>query len=266
MHLLLIGLLGLGCSADHYASKGKEALDAHALPKAENLYRKALSRDSSHVDALAGLGWTYLLAGQQDAARGAFERCREVDVGSTECMRGRASVASADGNPALARSILDAAVGIEPHDAGVQSSLALLELSQGDLDAADGRYTQLMARFPARAEYRVGLAELRIRQDRDEEAVSVVEAALALPDVPRRTQAMLYQTQARALVAATADRVDPARCSETAPQVRVWLNAADAAVEAAQATGVELPDLPVVLRLLRRRRAAVDAECSRSVP
>ena len=68
-------------------------------------------------------------------------------------------------------------------------------------------------------------------------------------------------TQARALIAATADRVDPDRCAQTAPQVRAWLDAADSAVSGASGTGISLPDLPVVGRLLRRRRASVEAEC-----
>jgi len=261
MPRLMLCLLVLGCSAEHYADKGKTALDAHQLAEAEGHYRKALARDSAHAPALSGLGWTYLLAGQVDAARGSFERCSEVAPELVECLRGRASVASAEGNSAKAREFLDQAVGIDPHDAGVISSLALLDLSQGDYAAADARYDQLVARFPGKAEYRLGLAEVRIRQDRDEEAVAVIEAALALDDVPVRTRAMLHQTQARALVAATADRVDSSRCAETAPQVRVWLAAADRAVASAVATGVALPDLPVVRRLLRRRHSAVEADC-----
>jgi hypothetical protein len=76
-----------------------------------------------------------------------------------------------------------------------------------------------------------------------------------------RTRAMLHQTKARALVAATADRVDSTRCEQTAPQVRAWLIAADRAVADAAATGVSMPDLPVVRRLLRRRHAAVESDC-----
>jgi len=261
MGLLVVLMLGLGCSADHYTDKAKVALSGHDLPKAEGLFRKALSRNSEHGPALAGLGWTYLLAGEIEAARGSFDRCREVAPRSTECMRGRASVASAEGNPAQARSILDEAVGVDPYDAGVLSSLALLELSLEDYASAEGRYEQLIARFPVQAEYRLGLAEVRIRQDREVEAVAVVEEALALSDVPIRTQAMLYQTQARALVAATADRVDPKRCDATAPQVRAWLSAADQAVASAKSTGVDLPDLPVVVRLLGRRHASVATDC-----
>jgi len=254
-------VLILGCSAEHYSDKGKVALDTHQLAEAEGYFRKSLSRDSDHVPALAGLGWTYLLAGEVDAARGSFDRCREVDPTSTECLRGRASVATASGLSAAARTLLDEAIGIDPYDAGVLSSLALLDLSQGEYAAADDRYTQLVARFPDKPEYQLGLAEVRIRQDKEVEALTILEAALAMGAVPARTRAMLHQTQARALIAATADRVDSARCEQTAPQVRTWLVAADKAIAAAEATGVTLPDLPVVKRLLKRRHAAVEADC-----
>jgi Flp pilus assembly protein TadD len=254
-------VFGMACSAGYHTDNGKEALDTHDLAGAEASYRTALSRDPAHAPALAGLGWTYLLAGEVEAARGAFERCSEVEPESTECLRGRASVASSTGNTARALTLLEQAVGLDPYDAGVLSSLALLELAQGKLPAADARYSQLIARFPDKAEYRLGLAEVRIRQDRETEAVEEVEAGLACRDLPVRTRAMLLQTQARALIAATADRVDPDRCAQTAPQVRAWLDAADSAVSGASGTGISLPDLPVVGRLLRRRRASVEAEC-----
>ena len=59
----------MGCSADHHAEQGRVALDAHDLAAAEQAYRKALDREPSHAEALAGLGWTYHLAGQRGAAR-----------------------------------------------------------------------------------------------------------------------------------------------------------------------------------------------------
>ncbi len=253
--------LWLGCSAEHHAGKGKVALDAHQLAEAEGHFRKSLSRQPDHAPALAGLGWTYLLAGEIEAARGSFDRCREVDPQSTECLRGRASVASAAGQSASARALLEEAMGIDPYDAGVLSSLALHELSQGSHDAAEPRYAELSARHPDKAEYRLGMAEVRIRQDRELEAITVIDEALRLEAIPPRTRALLYQTQARALVAATADRVDSTRCDETAPQVRAWLQAASKAVAAAEGTGVKLPDLPVVARLLKRRQAAVESDC-----
>jgi prephenate dehydratase len=72
---------------------------------------------------------------------------------------------------------------------------------------------------------------------------------------------MLLQTQARALVAASAKRVDPENCASTAEPVRAWLDAADQAVSIADSLSVALPDLPVVKRRIRNQRARVSELC-----
>ena len=251
----------MGCSADHHSSKAKVALDAHDLVEAEARYRQALDQDSTHQEALAGLGWTYLLAGQTDAARGAFERCHETSPEAPECLRGAAAVASGEGNPARARRLLEQALVLDPHHAGVNSSLALLALAAGKLDIATEKYGNLVIRFPEQAEYRLGLAEVQLRRDAYEDALATIDAGLAQASTPSRYKAMFYQTRARTLVAGSAGRLDSKRCAATAPMVRAWLDAADTAAESAKATGVVLPDLVVVRRLLRRRRTMLDEAC-----
>jgi tetratricopeptide (TPR) repeat protein len=251
----------VACSADHHSSKAKLALDAHDLVEAEARYRQALDRDSTHAEALAGLGWTYLLAGQADAARGAFERCHETNPQAPDCLRGAAAVASGEGNPAHARRLLEQALVLDPHHAGVNSSLALLALAGGNLDIAAEKYAHLVTRYPDQAEYRLGLAEVQLRRDAYKPALATIDAGLAQSDTPLRYRAMLYQTRARTLVAGSAGRLDPARCAATSPMVRAWLGAADTAAESAKATGVVLPDLVVVRRLLRRRRTMLDEAC-----
>jgi tetratricopeptide (TPR) repeat protein len=250
-----------GCSADHYADKGKRALDGHDMVSAEGHYRAALARDTQHVGALSGLGWVYLLAGQKDAAMSAFKLCIQVSPESVECMRGRAGVASAVGKPAEAREWLEKALLIAPFDGGVQSSLALLDLAAGNVAAALQRYGQLVARFPDASEYRLGLAEAHLRNKDYTEALSVIDAGLDAHDGPVRTRAMLLQTQARTLISASGKRVDAARCAETAPVVLQWLDAAEQAVELAKSTGVELPDLPIVRRRLKRQQVRVVNLC-----
>ena len=254
-------VLVLGCSADHYAAKGKAAVAAHALSEAEGHYRAGLGRDPKHLDSLSGLGWVYLLAGKQDAASAAFAHCLVVAPEHVDCMRGSASVAVAKGNSARAKSLLETALAAAPHDAGVQSSLALLELAQGDTEAALGRYEQLVAREPGRAEYRLGLAEVLLREKRFEDALVQLDRGLAIETGPKRTRAILLQTQGRVLVAAAGKRFDPLRCAETAGPVLAWLDAAERAVQGAAESGVDLPDLPVVKRRVRRQRARVGSAC-----
>jgi len=249
------------CGADHYAAKGKAAQDAHDLPAAERHYRDAIARDPTHVEALAGLGWVYLLAGQSEAADAAFTQCRKADSINAECLRGSASVASAKGNPGEARRLLNEALETHPQHSGVLSSSALLDLAAGRVEEALRRYEQLVDREPTRAEYRLGLVEALMRAKRHREALDQIEKALALSSAPKRTRAMLLQTQARALVAASAKRVDPGACESTAAPVLAWLDAAEQAVESARSVGVALPDLPVVERRVRNQRARVSELC-----
>ena len=101
-----VALLGLACSADHLAEQGQAALDRHHLPAAEESFRRALSKEPRHLGALAGLGWTYQLAGERAAAFGAFERCGQVAPEHAECQRGLASVALSGGEPMKARGLL----------------------------------------------------------------------------------------------------------------------------------------------------------------
>jgi len=250
-----------GCSADHYADKGQAALDSHELADAEGHFRAALSRDARHADALAGLGWVYLLAGQRDASLSAFKLCVDVAPSSVDCLRGRAGVASAQGNPKDARQWLEKALALAPYDGGVQSSLALLDLAGGDVDAAIERYERLVARYPDSAEYRLGFAEAWLRKKDYQRALQVIDEGLQVEDSPVRTRAMLLQTQARTLIAASGKRVDVERCTETAPVVRAWLAAAEQAVNLAGATGVELPDLPTVRRRLKRQQVRIGNTC-----
>jgi len=263
---LAIGLGIVACSADHHATKGRAALESHQLGEAERLFRKALDRDPSHLDALAGLGWTYHLAGQRNAARSAFARCVDLSMEQAECLRGLGSLALAEGQLAVARDMLARARAVAPDDPKVLSSLALMALTTGDAKKAESAYEELVARFPLDAAYRLGLAEAVLRAGRPQDALTVVEEALAVADSPKRYQAMLWQLQARALIAASGGREDPNDCPGTAPAVREWLDAADAAATQAGLLGVNLPDLPAVRRQILRRRAVLDSACPMAAP
>lgn|GEM_PF-880573 len=268
--LVLLVLLGLGGvaalvvesqDAEHLAARGRQALDDNDLPRAEARFRQALARDPVQIGALAGLGWTYLLAGEPEAAQAAFERCGELAPDQAECLRGQASVDMAQGQPTKARVLLVKALQLAPDDPKVQSSMGLLELSDGDIAGGAARYESLVARFPDDAEYHVGLVEARLRQKRLVEALSLVDRALALEDTPVRTVATLYLQRARVLVASVADRADPQRCAETVPPLLAWLDAADHAVQAAADTGVRLPTQGDVQRAVGRSRGMVQDAC-----
>lgn len=261
--IVLFVWLATGCSADHHADRGKAALDAHDLAAAEKHFRAGLGREPNHVGALSGLGWVYLLAAQHEAASAAFGHCLSVSPKEVDCLRGSAGVATAQGNPALAKRQLNKAVALAPFDARVQSSLALLELAAGESDKAIARYRELIDREPERAEYRLGIAEALLRARDFAAALTQIEAGLAGESGPKRTRAMLLQAQGRALVASASKHLDPDDCAGSAEAVKVWLEAAETAANAARATGVDLPDLVEVDRRVRRQRARVAEVCAK---
>lgn len=260
--LLAAALFALvGCSAEFHAKEGREALDEHDLASAEKHFRAALDKEPALGDALSGLGWTYQIAGRADAAAGAFDRCLAALPQDVSCMRGKASVLLAKGQTAAASALLTSAAAIAPDDPGVASSQAILAMSQGDLDGALAGYKALIERFPTMAEYRVGLAEVLLRQKKTDEALAAVDEALALEETPVRFKAMLHLLRARTLVAATSGRVNPRDCANTAPPVLSWLDAADASLKLAEATGVSQGSVAGVSRLIARRRGAVEDRC-----
>jgi tetratricopeptide (TPR) repeat protein len=260
--LLGVGVAVLGgCSADATAARGQAALERYDLAAAEADFRAALARDPAHAGALAGLGWTYQLAGQHAAAAASFERCAEVAPASAECLRGQASAALVAGNLALAESRIGAARALAPDDPRVDNTRGLILLAAGDTAAAEAVFSGLADRFPEAAEYRVGLAESRIRQGKGDAALEAARAGLATAGDALRVRTVLLLLQARALVLVVSAHEDPTRCAETAPPLRAWLDAAAASVQAASETGVPVPDLSHVQRLVTRRRADLDARC-----
>ena len=262
MHCCYLVLCWLiACSADHLHGKGEAALDAHDLSAAEISFRAALDKKPAHLPSLVGLGWTYHLAGEKDAASAAFDRCLQLEPGKGDCMRGRASVALSAGDRTLARQLIDEALLKHPDDPLVESSAALIDLSDGNIYAAEERYRSLAMRFPERAEYLLGLGEALFRKGDEQEALRLAEQALQLKGTPLRYQAMLWALRARAILRASSGLEDPDRCAETAPPVLAWIEAAEESVRTAEGTGVRMPELPVLRRLVLRRKAILFEAC-----
>ncbi|MDG1478424.1 MAG: tetratricopeptide repeat protein [Myxococcota bacterium] len=259
----MLSLLLIGCRSP--VEEGRAALNVHDLAAAEGSFRAALERDAEDIAALDGLGWTYLLAGQREAAASAFDRCLELMPTSGDCLRGRASVATADDNLPLARSMLLKAQEFDPDNPGVIASLALHDMLAGRMTDAEERYRLLVTRFPEEAEYRLGLARVLMRLDRVEDALGLIEEALVLPDTPVRYRSMLWVLRAHGLVVRTAGLEDPERCAETAPAVLSWLDAAEQSLVQAESTGVTSPELARIRRLVKKRRGAVEEVCPAQV-
>ena len=259
--MITILILLISCSAEQQTKRAQAALEKHDLAQAEYLFREAVTKDPQSINALIGLGWTYQLAGERSAAAKVFDRCLRVESKNPDCLRGRASVALSQGDVSKAKNIIETAYAAHPDHPGVLSSLALFRMNEGNIYKAKEMYISLNRRFPNKAEYLLGLGEAELRLRNPEEAASITGKALALSGTPIRYETMLWVLRARALITASAGREDPENCVQTAPKVDAWIVQAQEAVEKAQATGVQIPELPVLQRQVLRRIAIFEENC-----
>jgi predicted Zn-dependent protease len=239
----------------------QRALDAHDLVAAETAWRGVLADDPGRAEALYGLGWTLHLGGRPELAREAFLQCVDAHPDSPLGYKGLGSVAMSDGNPALARQRFEEALARAPGDRAIRHSLGLLDLASGKGPEAVTDFQALVAEEPTRAAFRQALAEALLLDGKDDAALDAASEAVRLSGDDSRSQALSQLSLARALLAVSARRVDAADCASTAPPVYAWLDAADRALDEAEATGVPLPDLVETRRSVRQRRGAVDDRC-----
>ncbi len=252
--LALVALMGCGPSRD--VAAGEAALARGELDVAEARFKAAIEVAPEDGAALYGLAWTLHLAGRTELARATFERCVDLHPERVDCLRGLGSAAMAAGNLAVARRRLEEAASRAPDDPSVAQSLALLDLRGGDAARALARLDALAER-PAEVE--LVRAECLRALQRYEEAIAAADAAAR--GSSGRVYAMARVTRARALHAGAAGRVDPADCAATAPPVREWLSRANASLDEAEATGVDIPGLHELRRDVRRATDRVRDAC-----
>jgi tetratricopeptide (TPR) repeat protein len=249
-----------GCGIAGNLETGKEALQRGDLVTAEAAWRAVLDKEPTHPEALYGLGWTWHLAGSEDAATEVFQRCIELHPELASCYRGLGSVAMAEGNLGAAKAKFEQALKLTPQDISIRHSLGLLELARGNGKAALEIFDALIAEAPERAELHQARAEALLSLKRSQEAVEAANKAVALAKEPR-AKALALMTRSRALVVATVGREDRSRCQETAPPIYVWLEEAEKSLDEAIALGVPVPELTDARRSIQRRRGALDDLC-----
>ena len=257
----LLALLLSGCGVDWYLSKGEQAVREMALVDAERAFRSALARDPDNVEALYGLGWTYHLAGHSDEARETFERCLQVAPESELGFKGLGSIALAEGNLEVAEARFDQALQHAPGDPSVLNSQALLHIRAGRYEQALEAYVALREGDPEQLELALGQAEALLRLERLDEALAVIDEALASDAATARQATLLHTLRARVLYATTTGRLDEDRCEQTAPPLLSWLAEADRSLEAAEANGLQLDTLYGVRREIHLRRKLVQRKC-----
>ena len=146
----------------------------------------------------------------------------------------------------------------------VESSYALLVLTEGNIFEAEERYLSLSRRFPSKAEYMLGLGEALFRKDDGEKVISITEQALQIPNIPLRYQAMLWALRARAMLRIIGSLKNP--CQQEQRNIEVWLQEATKAIEQSKMTGVMLPDLPIIERTIAQQQETLLERCSVSTP
>ncbi len=269
---LLIGALVLsyglvfrsGVAADLDA--GERAVASGRPDLAEAAFRRVLSAEPENEQAMYGIGWAWHMGGQDDQAREAFNLLQEIHPDSPLGYKGLGSVWMGEGNTKEARRsferALDLAINRQGYDTvPIENSLALVDLSSRDGEAALAAYDALTTKHPERAEFHLGRAEALLMLGRNDDARTAADAAVSHAPDDGVVRANSLVTRARALLAASGGRVNAADCKGTAPPVYAWLDAADHDLDLAESLGVGVPSIPNVRRSIRERRGGVDDTC-----
>ena len=261
---LFFSFLFLSCSVNRDLEQAQIAMHEHDVARAERYYRAILQKNPQHLLALEGLGWLYHLSGKTESANSLFDRCLGIDEENAECLRGKASISLSQGKNNVARSYLEKALMLYPDNPKVESSYALLVLTEGNAFEAEERYLSLSRRFPNKAEYMLGLGEALFRKDECQKVLSISEQALLIPETPLRYQAMLWALRSRALLRIVASLEDI--CKQDAKTIEIWLEEAEFSIEKSKMTGVQLPDLPIIERTIAQQQEYVLETCAKSKP
>jgi tetratricopeptide (TPR) repeat protein len=258
----MIAWLLLACASKAPQSRLEEArrrLDANDLAGAREAYDLVLANHPDEIDALTGRGWALLLLDQGPLARKDFEHCRAIAPREAECLRGIASVVAASGNVGYAKTLLDQALELEPGDAKVRSSQALLAVNGGQLDTARTLYEGLVADVPDEVGYQLGLGEVALRQGRLDDAKKIVDDAETHTGVGVRTRGMLEILRARILLADAEARTSSG-CDD-AEHARADVAEAIEAIDRLRADKTTLPQVDALRAQATDRRNTIDSAC-----
>jgi tetratricopeptide (TPR) repeat protein len=147
----------------HYAV-GAAALRAHDYARAQRAARRALELKPDYIDAERLLGRALLVGGEVDAA---LALARERAAGGDPQARLEVGVLLAAAGPAGdARAALEPLLQLPGTKIEALRTLANLEMSEDDLDAAAGHYTELLTtgRYVSLAFYSLGAIHERRRE------------------------------------------------------------------------------------------------------
>lgn len=243
--------------------RGEAALAVDDLLTAEDAFRAALDADPDDPDALYGLGWTFHVAGEEDAALDAFARLARLHPDRADGHRGVASVLLGRGDLPGARAQLVKAEAADANDPAVMQSWVILELASGDASAALTRVDGAIARHAELSPLHQARAAALLTAGRPAEARAAAERAVALAE-PGRERVAAWITWVDAVLRESDGRLDPQSCATTSGPVVAWLDAADEVLDRAEAAAVHRSKVLEARRQVRRRRAFVEDACTGS--
>jgi len=173
---------------------GSSYLQRNQLPQAESTFKKLIQLAPDDPLGYANLGLTYLQSGRYEASEKQLRRARELDPGSTDIGLMQAKLASLQGKPAEARTILENLQRDSANNARVLYAFA--ELDAGSTDSAglarrENALQNVLAVSPANLAVRLELLDVEVQRNEPDSAVRQLEEIRRIPPEPP-AQARIY--------------------------------------------------------------------------
>ncbi len=146
------------------------------LPGARAAARKARLRGPKLPETHYTAGLASLACGNLDAAALAFEKAIALAQHFAEAWLNLGVTRYRLGNIAGARAAMERALAAQPDLAAARANLAVFDRLSGDNDSAAARLAAILKRDPANAEARLNRASMLLGDDREAEALALLEA------------------------------------------------------------------------------------------
>ncbi|WP_254565297.1 tetratricopeptide repeat protein [Oscillatoria sp. HE19RPO] len=171
---------------DILLADGFTLYESGSLTLAEQKFCQVLGMDSSHPQALCGLGMLYYQQGRYEDALDYLEQSLEFDANQAICHYTQGLVLAKLGYLAEATTAYHQAITVDPGYLNAYSELGNVCIERGELTQAETAYRHRIALSPDWQSY-VSLGHLFIAQQRVDEAISAYQTALELqprhPDI-----------------------------------------------------------------------------------
>ncbi len=172
---LLAGASVVSPSVARYTGLRLVQLDRHA--EAEALLAAAAARFPRHAGLAARRAFVAEHTGDPQAALEKWRAACAFDPHRVASWRGFATFARTHGDVASAASAIAEALARRPNDWRTRFEAALVAEAAGDLEAARRHWSHLVARRRVDPRWRQGLTTILLKQDKIDEAQSILDAA-----------------------------------------------------------------------------------------